>query len=69
MSPLIHNAALRHLGINAMYLPFGSATRELATFVRFPRRPVHGYMTIPQKEAAASWRQEDSTSGMGAPTR
>jgi len=55
LSPLIHNAALRHLGINAMYLPFRVPRGELAAFVEgFRAIPVHGYsVTIPQKEAAA----------------
>ncbi len=55
LSPLIHNLALRKLGINAVYLPFRVPRAELADFLRaFDRLPVHGYsVTIPHKEAVA----------------
>lgn len=55
LSPLVHNAALHKLGMNAVYLPFRVPRGELANFVKeFERIPVHGYsVTIPHKEAAA----------------
>jgi 3-dehydroquinate dehydratase / shikimate dehydrogenase len=60
LSPLIHNAALRELGINAMYLPFRVPRGELAGFLQsFREIPVDGYsVTIPQKEAAAKLASE-----------
>jgi 3-dehydroquinate dehydratase/shikimate dehydrogenase len=56
LSPLIHNQALRHLGINAVYLPFRVPRADLAEFLKaFERLPVEGYsVTIPHKEAAAA---------------
>jgi 3-dehydroquinate dehydratase/shikimate dehydrogenase len=55
LSPLIHNRALRHLGINAMYVPFQVPRGELPGFVQaFAEVPVRGYsVTIPHKEPAA----------------
>jgi 3-dehydroquinate dehydratase/shikimate dehydrogenase len=54
LSPLIHNAAFRKLGLNAVYLPFRVPRGELPGFLAaFERVPVHGYsITIPHKEAA-----------------
>jgi 3-dehydroquinate dehydratase / shikimate dehydrogenase len=55
LSPLIHNKALRRLGVNAVYVPFRVPRGELAPFLEsFRQLPVQGYsVTIPHKEAAA----------------
>jgi 3-dehydroquinate dehydratase/shikimate dehydrogenase len=54
LSPLIHNTALRSLGINAVYLPIRVPRGDLTAFLKeFDRLPVRGYSaTIPHKEAA-----------------
>jgi 3-dehydroquinate dehydratase/shikimate dehydrogenase len=54
LSPLIHNAAFRELGFNAVYVPFRVPRGELEPFLKgFDRFPVKGYsVTIPHKEAA-----------------
>jgi 3-dehydroquinate dehydratase/shikimate dehydrogenase len=59
LSPLIHNMAFRHLGINAVYLPFRVPRGELEAFLKaFDALPVKGYsVTIPHKEAAAAVAQ------------
>jgi 3-dehydroquinate dehydratase/shikimate dehydrogenase len=56
LSPLIHNAAFRHLGVNAVYLPFRVPRGDLGGFLKaFDGIPVQGYsVTIPHKEAAAA---------------
>jgi len=56
LSPLIHNKALRELGINAVYLPFRVPRGELPNFLKaFEQLGVGGYsVTIPHKEAAAT---------------
>jgi 3-dehydroquinate dehydratase/shikimate dehydrogenase len=56
LSPLVHNAALRKLGTNGVYLPFRVPRGQLATFLKgFDHIPVKGYsVTIPHKEAAAA---------------
>jgi 3-dehydroquinate dehydratase/shikimate dehydrogenase len=56
LSPLIHNAAMRQLGINSVYVPFRVPRTLLPVFLaRFERIPVRGYsVTIPHKEAAAA---------------
>jgi shikimate 5-dehydrogenase/shikimate kinase len=70
LSPLIHNAAFRHLGVNAIYVPFRVPRGELAPFLKsFQEIPVDGYsVTVPHKEAAAKFAQEkdDSVATMGA---
>jgi 3-dehydroquinate dehydratase/shikimate dehydrogenase len=70
LSPLIHNAALRQLGIDATYLPFRVPRGELQAFVEgFRAIPVDGYsVTIPQKEAAAKLAEakDDEVAAMGA---
>jgi 3-dehydroquinate dehydratase/shikimate dehydrogenase len=55
LSPLIHNKAMRKVGIDAVYLPFRVPRGELAAFLRtFDHVGVRGYsVTIPHKEAAA----------------
>lgn len=56
MSPLVHNAAFKELGINAVYLPFRVPRGQLPAFLDvFSDVPVEGYsITIPHKEAAAA---------------
>ena len=70
LSPLIHNAAFRHLDVNAIYVPFRVPRGELAPFLKsFQEIPVDGYsVTVPHKEAAAKFAQEkdDSVATMGA---
>jgi 3-dehydroquinate dehydratase / shikimate dehydrogenase len=55
LSPLLHNNAFRHLGVNALYLPFRVPRGELRVFLHaYEQIPVHGYsVTIPHKEEAA----------------
>jgi 3-dehydroquinate dehydratase/shikimate dehydrogenase len=55
LSPLIHNKAMRKLGINALYIPFRVPRGELQPFLQsFREVPVRGYsVTIPHKESAA----------------
>jgi 3-dehydroquinate dehydratase/shikimate dehydrogenase len=56
LSPLIHNAALHSLRINAVYVPFRVPRGDLEPFLKeFGALPVRGYsVTIPHKEAAAA---------------
>lgn len=56
LSPLIHNAAFRHVGFNGVYLPFRVGTEEFAAFLRgYESVPVEGLsVTIPHKQAAAA---------------
>jgi 3-dehydroquinate dehydratase/shikimate dehydrogenase len=64
LSPAIHNATLRKLGINAVYLPFRVPRGELKSFLeQFDRVPVGGYsVTIPHKEVAlALAKHKDET--------
>ncbi len=51
-SPLIHNAAFQHLGMNAVYVPFRVPKDKLAsTLLEFDWLNVKGYsITIPHKE-------------------
>ncbi len=60
LSPLIHNAAFRQLGMNCVYLPFRVPRSQLAGFLHdFDRVPLDGYsVTIPHKEAAAALAHE-----------
>ncbi|HTU17449.1 MAG TPA: type I 3-dehydroquinate dehydratase [Gemmataceae bacterium] len=55
LSPLVHNLAFRHLGINAVYVPFRVPRPEFADSLKaFRNIPVQGYsVTIPHKEEAA----------------
>lgn len=64
LSPLVHNAAMRKLGINGVYIPFRVPRGELASFLKgFEVIPVRGYsVTIPHKETAlAMAKEKDST--------
>lgn len=63
LSPLVHNHALEHHGINAVYLPFRVPRGDLATFLKtFDQIPVSGYsVTVPHKEEAAqlaAWKDD-----------
>lgn len=57
LSPLIHNAAFRSAGINAVYAPFRVPSEALERFVEdVPRLGVRGLsVTIPHKEAIAGF--------------
>jgi 3-dehydroquinate dehydratase/shikimate dehydrogenase len=59
LSPRVHNAALRQLGINAVYLPFRVPRTDLPDTLRgFNALPIRGYsVTIPHKEQAATLPQ------------
>src|SRR5713101_2848044 len=64
LSPVIHNTAMRKLGINGVYIPFRVPRGELPSFLKgFETIPVRGYsVTIPHKEAAlAMAKQKDQT--------
>jgi 3-dehydroquinate dehydratase/shikimate dehydrogenase len=54
-SPMLHNQMFKHLGLNAVYLPFRVPRGELPEMLKaFEAVPVEGYsVTIPHKEAAA----------------
>src|SRR5262249_20753836 len=56
LSPLIHNAAFRQLGLNCVYVPFRVPRSQLPAFLtEFDHVPLMGYsVTIPHKEAAAA---------------
>jgi 3-dehydroquinate dehydratase/shikimate dehydrogenase len=60
LSPLVHNAAFKALGLNCVYLPFRVPRGELPDFLEaFQQLPVEGYsVTIPHKEAAAGLAEE-----------
>jgi 3-dehydroquinate dehydratase/shikimate dehydrogenase len=64
LSPLLHNAAFRELGLNAVYLPFRVPPGGMPAFLKgLEMIPVHGYsVTIPHKESAATLaaRREDT---------
>ncbi len=64
LSPLIHNKAMRKLGINGVYLPFRVPRGDLPAFLESMKSvPVDGYsVTIPQKEPAARAAQEQDSS-------
>jgi 3-dehydroquinate dehydratase/shikimate dehydrogenase len=55
LSPLIHNRAMRKLGMNGLYVPFRVPRGELQQFIEMFREvPIQGYsVTLPHKEAAA----------------
>lgn len=63
LSPLVHNAAFRALGLNCIYVPIRVPRGDLAKVVqRFQEIPISGYsVTIPHKESAALLaREKDS---------
>jgi 3-dehydroquinate dehydratase/shikimate dehydrogenase len=55
LSPAIHNAAFRVLGLNCLYLPFQVPRGQLPAVLKdYDKVPIRGYsVTIPHKEAAA----------------
>lgn len=67
LSPLVHNLAFRHLGINAVYVPFRVPHPELADSLKaFMGLPVQGYsVTIPHKEDAAALAKHKDESVAG----
>ncbi|MFN4258072.1 MAG: shikimate dehydrogenase [Gemmataceae bacterium] len=56
LSPIAHNAAYRHLGLNCLYVPFRVPRGELPRFVTEAEEwDIGGYsVTLPHKEAAAT---------------
>lgn len=60
MSPVIHNAAYQHLGIDAVYVPLRIPKGGLATAVaEYDWLPISGYsVTIPHKEALLAVAEE-----------
>jgi 3-dehydroquinate dehydratase/shikimate dehydrogenase len=57
-SPLVHNAALQHRGINAVYVPFRVPAEAVSEFVQddVSRLSIKGLsVTIPHKEAFAQY--------------
>ena len=62
LSPHIHNAAFRSLGLNAVYVPF-KVEGDVCNFLDAYRGlPVHGYsVTIPHKEAVSATLDEIDT--------
>lgn len=53
LSPALHRAALRELGIEADYVPLAVRERELAGVLPAVARAGGGNVTVPHKEAAA----------------
>ncbi len=70
LSPLIHNAAYQHLGLNAVYVPFRVPKDTLkATLRDFDWLDVRGYsVTIPHKEEVLGTapRLDESVQSIGA---
>lgn len=70
LSPLIHNKALRQLGIDGLYVPFRVPRTLLPAFVQsFEEIGVRGLsVTLPHKEAAAALaaHQEEAVAQIGA---
>ncbi len=56
LSPLVHNRALRQLGINAVYVPFRVPRADLPDYLKaLAAIPVRGFsVTIPHKETAVT---------------
>ncbi len=69
-SPLIHNAAFRKLGIDAVYIPMRvPADNLLESLAEFERLGVSGYsVTIPHKESVIEYADtpDDLTDAIGA---
>jgi 3-dehydroquinate dehydratase/shikimate dehydrogenase len=70
LGPLIHNAAFRHVGLNAVYIPIRVPRGDLTAFLKeFDSLPVQGYsVTIPHKEAAmdAARTRDEAVAWVGA---
>src|ERR671922_2207087 len=60
LSPLMHNAAFAHHGLDAVYLPFAVHPAHLATAVKsMTALPICGVnVTIPHKQAVMAWMDE-----------
>ncbi len=69
-SPLVHNRALKELGLNARYLPFRVAKDDLHVFIdNCQSLGINGIsITIPHKSAAIDYctQAESSATGIGA---
>jgi 3-dehydroquinate dehydratase/shikimate dehydrogenase len=63
LSPLLHNSAFHSMRFNGVYLPFRVPRGELEDFLKnYDSLPVMGYsVTIPHKEAAASYAKHKDT--------
>jgi 3-dehydroquinate dehydratase/shikimate dehydrogenase len=70
LSPLVHNAALAHAGIDGVYIPFRVPREHLAQFLEdAPALGVRGLsVTIPHKELVAKRlsKSDATTDGVGA---
>lgn len=70
LSPMVHNAAFRRMGVNAVYLPFRVPREHLSQFLEdAPALGIKGLsVTIPHKEAVLKklTRMDDSMSGIAA---
>jgi 3-dehydroquinate dehydratase / shikimate dehydrogenase len=66
LSPLIHNTAFRHHGINARYLPFRIPPDDLELFVQWCRESGIGGLsvTIPHKQAMLGLIDEAETAAV-----
>jgi 3-dehydroquinate dehydratase/shikimate dehydrogenase len=64
LSPLIHNTAFHHLGLNAVYVPFRVPRGHLPGMLKsFESLPVRGYsITIPHNEGAAAYAKDQDQS-------
>jgi shikimate dehydrogenase len=60
LSPLMHNTAFAHHGLDAVYLPFAVHPCHLATAVKsITALPIYGVnVTIPHKQAVIAWMDE-----------
>jgi shikimate dehydrogenase len=60
LSPLMHNTAFAHHGLDAVYLPFAVHPAHLETAVKaIPALPICGVnVTIPHKQAVMAWMDE-----------
>ncbi len=69
-SPLIHNRAMQHAGVNGRYLPFRVPPDDFNAFISAcPQIGIHGIsITIPHKERALDYctQAEASSTGIGA---
>lgn len=70
LSPMIHNAAFRKAGLNAVYVPFRVPRDHLDQFLKdAPALGIHGLsVTIPHKEAVLPHlaKSDSATQGIGA---